>query len=95
MKKTIFIGLMFFTLSGHSQDTTKVKSDTISYEKNVVYNNCCGTRIITTRLVLKDTTFKNTYVPLTPKQKKRNNRVVFGMVGAFVSLIVLGSISSN
>jgi hypothetical protein len=95
MKKTIFIGLMFFTLSGHSQDTTKVKGDTISYEKNVIYNNCCGTKIITTRLVIKDTTIKNTYVPLTPQQKRRNKRVMWGMIGSFVSLIVLGTISSN
>ena len=96
MKKTILNGLMLFTLSGYSQtkkDTTIV-GDTISYEKNVSYG-CCGTKVITTKLVIKDTTFKNTFVPLTPKQKKRNRRITFGMVGSFITLIILGTISTK
>ena len=96
MKKTILIGLMLFTLSGYSQskkDTTIV-GDTISYEKNVSYG-CCGTRIITTRMVIKDTTHKNFYVPLTPKQKKRNRIMSWGMVGSFITLIILGTISTK
>lgn len=93
MKKTIFIGLMLFTLSGYSQDTTKVKGDTIVNERYVTYGY--GTKTITTKLIIKDTSFKSVYVPLTPKQKRRNRRITFGMVGTFITLIVLGSISSN
>lgn len=93
MKKTIFIGLMLFTLSGYSQDTTKVKGDTIVNERYVTYGY--GTKTITTKLIIKDTSFKRVCVPLTPKQKRRNRRITFGMVGTFITLIVLGSISSN
>lgn len=95
MKKVILISFILFGFKGYSQDTTKVVSDTIVNEKYVSYNTCCGTKTITTKIVIKDTTIKSTYVPLTPKQKKRNRRVTFAMVGSFLTLILLGSISTN
>lgn len=92
MKKLILISFILFGFKGYSQ-TTKAVGDTIVNEQYVSYNACCGTKTITTKIVIKDTTIKSTYVPLTPQQKKRNRRVVFGMVGSFLTLILLGSIT--
>jgi len=95
MKKLILISFILFGFKGYSQDTTKVIGDTIVNERYITYNNCCGTKTITTRVVIKDTTIKSNYLPLTPKQKKRNRRVTFAMVGSFLTLIILGTISTK
>lgn len=94
MKKLILISFILFGFKGYSQTTTKAVGDTIVNEQYVTYNNCCGTKTITTKIVIKDTTIKNTYVPLTPQQKKRNRRVSFAMVASFLTLILLGSITN-
>jgi len=95
MKKLILILFVLFGFKGYSQDTTKVVGDTIVNERYVTYNRYYGTKTIVTKIVIKDTTIKNTYVPLTPKQKKRNRRVTWTMVGAFVTLMILGITSTN
>ena len=95
MKKVILFCFILFGFKGYSQDTTKVVSDTIVNERYVTYNTYYGTKTITTKIVIKDTTLKNNRIPLTPKQKKRNRRLTFGMIGLFLGLTIFGITSTN